>query len=93
MLPQTTRAILDALLAGAISDQVQVDLDKLPLLERQHILCAASDMIEELALNRLERADEIAVMLIENCCFYIAGQGPTWCAEGSQVPAVNGPSE
>ena len=65
--PATDQEVFELLLAGTSADEVQLYLDQLTAEDRQAVLCTACYLLDELAANCPERADEIGAVIAANC--------------------------
>jgi len=65
--PLTDRELFEALLAGTSPNEIQAELDQLTAEDRQAVLCTACYLLDELAANCPERADEISAVILANC--------------------------
>ena len=68
--PLTDRALFETLLAGAFPNEIQPELDRLTAEDRQAVLCTACYLLDELAANCPERANEIGAVIAANCLMY-----------------------
>lgn len=55
------------MLGGAPLDEVQTNLDRLTPAARQAVLCTACYLLDEIATNCRERAEEIEAVIETNC--------------------------
>jgi len=63
----TDREMFETLLAGTSPNEIQPELDRLTVEDRQAVLCTACYLLDELAANCPERADEIGAVIAANC--------------------------
>jgi len=63
----TDREVFEALLAGSSADEVQLYLGQLTVEDRQAVLCTACYLLDEIAVNCHERAEEIGAFIAANC--------------------------
>ena len=69
----TAEDVLEALVSGSTASETQPSPDRLPTTDRQAVLCTACFMMEEVAANCQEWADEISEVITLNCSFYKSG--------------------
>jgi hypothetical protein len=69
----TVEEVLEALASGSSASEAQPLLNGLPITDRQAVLCTACFMMEEVAANCQQWADEISELITLNCSFYKAG--------------------
>jgi len=65
--PLTDREVFELLLAGTSADEVRLYLERLTAEDRQAVLCTACYLLDELAANCPERANEIGAVIAANC--------------------------
>ena len=63
----TDRELFESLLAGTSANDIQSELARLTVEARQAVLCTACYLLDELAANCPERADEIGAVIAANC--------------------------
>jgi hypothetical protein len=65
--PLKDREVFEILLAGSPPNEIQPELDRLTAEDRQAVLCTACYLLDELAADCPERADEIGSVIAANC--------------------------
>jgi hypothetical protein len=65
--PLTDREVFETLLAGSSPSEIQPELDQLTAEDRQAVLCTACYLLNELAADCPQRADEIVAVIAANC--------------------------
>jgi hypothetical protein len=79
------------ILGGASKDEVQTNLDRLTPASRQAVLCTARYLLDEIATNCRERAEEIEAVIETHCPNCRAGEGCASAARrviGFQQPRI-----
>jgi hypothetical protein len=68
--PLTGQELFETLLAGTFPNEIQAELDRLTAEDRQAVLCTACYLLDKLAANCPERANEIDAIIAANCRMY-----------------------
>jgi hypothetical protein len=74
MVVTTIEGVLEALDAGAPSEEVQLAVKRLPIYQRYAVLCTACRMRDGIAITCPERANSLGEIVTENCPFYFSGR-------------------
>jgi hypothetical protein len=68
-----TSDVFDMILAGQPATGVGTHLNRLPVAERQTLLCTVCAMHDEIARNCVQTATEASKLLAAQCPFYVNG--------------------
>lgn len=71
---QAAPQVLDALLSGMTTEEIDIRLRALNSVERQAVLCTVCYLLDEVKVNCLERGEEIATVLTRHCPRYRSGE-------------------
>jgi hypothetical protein len=69
----TARQAIDALLAGSTAVELQPEVSQLPLMELHPLVCSACWMLNDIAGNCADYAEEADKLLTRNCGLCAAG--------------------
>ena len=86
--PLTDRELFETLLAGTSQNEIQPELDRLTVEDRQAVLCTACFLLDEIAANCPERADNIGAFIAANCLMYHCSGRRTYGRHLADLPSA-----